>query len=310
MNMSFSISRLSGPAYLARVIRIWKARTLTRWRNARTPVRIACFPGDDIGENLIAHGVYEDLLLDGLFGVLLAPCAEGFRTGAALDVGANIGNHSLWFSSRFAKVLAFEPNPICTRLFEASVMFNGVQNIQILGYGLSDREAELVFHLNLAGNLGQSGLSDSHVFRESRTFPVNVRVADEAITAEMLESLPVRLVKIDVEGHELQALRGMSGLLAKHRPIVLFESHGAKGEAGSDAIVEHLNRVGYAHYYVIQRVRSPFRSKVFRAIYRLVNGQQLSVREVVQPEDRAYSLVIATFEPLAQFEQAPVAANQ
>ncbi len=308
--MSFAISRLSGSVYLDRVFRIWKTRTLTRWRNAKTPVRLACFPGDDIGENIIAHGVYEDLLLTGLFGVLLAPYEEEFRTGAVLDVGANIGNHSLWFSSRFAKVLAFEPNPICIRLLEASVMFNGVQNVEILGYGLSDQEAELVFHLNLAGNLGQSGVSDSLVFGKFRTFPVQVRVADEAITAGMLESLPVRLVKIDVEGHELPALKGMSCLLAKHRPIVLFESHGAKGEAGSDAIVEHLNEVGYAHYYVIERVRSPFRSRVLRAIYRLVKGQQLSVRQVARPEDRAYSLVIATFQPLAGFGQRSVTANQ
>jgi FkbM family methyltransferase len=308
--MTFAISRLRGPAYLSRVFRIWKTKTLTSWRNTRTPVKLACFPGDDIGDNLIAHGVYEDLLLEGLFGVLLASHADEFRKGLALDVGANIGNHSLWFSSRFAKVLAFEPNPICTRLFEASVMLNGAENIQILGYGLSDRETELVFRLNLAGNLGQSGVANSLQFRNSRNFAVQVRVADEAVTAEMLESLPVRLVKVDVEGHELPALKGMSGLLAKYRPIVLFESHGARGDAGSDAIVDHLNSIGYANYYVIERVRSPFGPKVLRAVYRLAKGQELSVRKVERPPDGSFSLVVATVAPLAGFDQRTEATKQ
>jgi FkbM family methyltransferase len=308
--MSFAISRLSGPAYLARAVRIWKTRTLTTWRRARTPVSVACFPGDDIGENLIAHGVYEDLLLEGLFGVVLAPKAAEFKAGLAMDIGANIGNHSLWFSSRFSRVLAFEPNPICTRLLEASAMFNGAENIKILTYGLSDSNAELVFRLNLAGNLGQSGVTDSLVFRESRSFPVQVRVADEAVTDEMLGGLPVRLVKIDVEGHELPALKGMTGLLAKHRPIVLFESHGASGDSGSDAIVDHLNSIGYANYYVIERVRSPYGSKLLRAIYRLAKGQELSVRQVDRPQDRSYSLVIATCEPLAGFDWVTAVAKQ
>jgi FkbM family methyltransferase len=308
--MTFVISRLSGPAFLSRIFRIWKTKTLTSWRNARTPVKLACFPGDDIGDNLIAHGVYEDLLLEGLFDVLLAPHTDEFRNGLALDVGANIGNHSIWFASRFAKVLAFEPNPICTRLFEASVMLNGAENIQILDYGLSDREAELDFRLNLAGNLGQSGVANSLDLRDSRIFAVQVRAADEAVTAEMLDSLPVRLVKIDVEGHELLALKGMSGLLTKYRPIVLFESHGAKGDTGSNAIVDHLTSIGYANYYVVERVRSPFGPKLFRAIYRLAKGQTLAVRKVERPSDRSFSLVIATVEPLTGFDPTPEATHQ
>ncbi|ULQ46702.1 FkbM family methyltransferase [Flagellatimonas centrodinii] len=271
---------------------------------------MACFPGDDIGDNIIAHGVYEDLLLEGLFGVVLAPKAAEFKAGLAMDIGANIGNHSLWFSSRFARVLAFEPNPICTRLIEASAMLNGAENIQALGYGLSESNAELVFRLNLAGNLGQSGVTGSLVLRKSRSFPVQVRVADEAVTDEMLDGLPVRLVKIDVEGHELSVLKGMTGLLAKHRPIVLFESHGARGDSGSDAIADHLNSIGYANYYVIERVRSPYGSKLLRAIYRIAKGQELSLRQVDRPEDRPYSLVIATCEPLAGLDGTPAAQDQ
>lgn len=301
--MTIVISKLGGLAYLSRLVRIWKARTLTAQRNAITQLRLACFPGDDIGDNLIAHGVYEDLLLEGLFGVLLAPYAEEFRNGLAMDVGANIGNHSLCFSERFAKVLAFEPNPICIRLFEASKILNGIENIQINDFGLSDRDAQLDFRLNLAGNIGQSGVSDSLAFSKSRTFPVRVCVADRAITEEMLDSLVVRLVKIDVEGHELPALRGMRGLLAKHKPIVLFESHGAVGESGSNAIVDFLNGIGYFNFYVIERIRSPYSSKLLRAAYRILKGQELVVRKVHRPEDRAFSLVVASYEPLIGFEQ-------
>ena len=293
-----SLVRLDGAAYLRRVLRTRMAAWLTKWRNDEASMKIACFPGDDIGDNIIAHGWYEDLLLKGLFGSLLAEHAERFRSGAAADVGANIGNHSMWFSQRFARVLAFEPNPVCVKLFEANVLMNGIRNVHLFPVGLSDRSAELMFHMNSHGNVGRSGLAMSLQPDADMHFMVRVNPGDAVLTEEALGGLPLRLLKLDIEGHELRAIKGLERTISAHRPIVLFESHTSAGNEGSDAIVEFLSGHGYQHYYVIERVRSPFKSSLLRAAYRLVRGEELRVRKVPRPDDRSYSLVVAATEPL------------
>lgn len=296
--MARYISRLSGPEYLARLARTSLTKGLSKRRRALFGTKIACFPGDDIGENIIAHGVYEDLLLSGLFDDLLSGMAEGFRSGAIADVGANIGNHSLWFSRRFARVVAFEPNPICVRLFEANMMMNDVTNVQLFPVGLSEAAGQLNFHMDRSGNLGRSGVTSELAAKTDQTFPIEVAAGDGLLTPAVLAGLPLSAVKIDVEGHELAALKGLRQTIVQHKPLVMFESHGATGESGSDRVVDYLSQLGYCHYYVIERRRSPFRAKILKAAYRLLAGQALVVRKVPRPEDKPYSLVLSSTTPL------------
>ena len=292
------ISQLGPLAWLRRVLRTRLVASLTRRRNRETPMKIACFPGDDIGDNVIAHGWYEDQLLKALFDALLVEHAASFARGTAVDVGANIGNHSIWFSRRFARVLAFEPNPVCVKLLEANVLFNGLSNIRLFPIGLSDESAQLEFHMDKGGNLGRSGVAHSLRDQTDAHFPVRVEAGDSVLTDEVLGEHPLRLLKLDIEGHEFRAIKGLAGIIARHAPIILFESHGSGGEQGSDAIVALLSPLGYQHYYVIERVRTPFRARFMRAAYRLARGERWIARKVPRPGDRSYSLVVAAPRPL------------
>ncbi|WP_386065780.1 FkbM family methyltransferase [Tahibacter sp. UC22_41] len=149
--------RISFLDYAARLARSRGVRRLAAQRRRREAPRIACFADDDIGAQILAHGWYEDLLLRALFEVFLRDRAAAFRDGAAVDVGANVGNHTLWFARRFARVVAVEPNPICTHLLQASLLMNGVDNVHLLALGLSDAAGERTFHADLQGNLGPLG---------------------------------------------------------------------------------------------------------------------------------------------------------
>jgi FkbM family methyltransferase len=289
--------RISFLDYVARLRRSRRVRRLAARRRQQAAPHIACFADDDIGAHVLAHGWYEDLLLRALFERFLHGHAEAFRNGIALDVGANIGNHSLWFARHFARVIAFEPNPICTHLLQANLLMNGTANVRLFALGLSDTSGEKLFHANQDGNLGRSGLTDTLAAGASRSFPVTIARGDDLLDAPTLQGLPVRLVKLDIEGHELAALRGLATTVQTHGPVVLFESHKAGGEDGSDAIVAQLTDWGYRHFYVIETNAAPRGNRLRKLLHRLREGLRLRLREVERPADRSHSLVIATRTP-------------
>jgi FkbM family methyltransferase len=289
------VHRLSPFAYAARLARNALVRRLGHRRKRLRAARIACFPGDDIGDQIIAHGWYEDVLLEALFDRLLAAEADNFRAGIAVDVGANIGNHSLWFAARFARVLAFEPNPICIKLFEANVLMNDAGNVRLFPLGLSDAATQMTFHSNQGDNLGRSGVTGDLAATATHRFPVTLERGDDVLIDAVLGALPVALVKLDIEGHELPAIAGLRETLLRHRPLVLFECQQAGG--AGDAIVAQLSQWGYCHFYVLEANASPYRNRLAKLCHRLFNGRTLAMREVTRPGDRRHSLVVASTRP-------------
>lgn len=295
--MTRVLVQLKPVAYLSRLVRSALVRLLAQRRRRQGAARIACFPGDDIGDHVIAHGWYEDVLLRAIFDHFLAADAGAFRSGAALDVGANIGNHSLWLSRRFAQVYAFEPNPVCIKLFEANMLMNQVDNVRLFALGLSDTSMLMTFHANLEGNLGRSGVTQTLAATATRSFPVQLERGDDVLDGAIPAQLPLLLVKLDIEGHEMQALAGLRQTLLRHQPLVLFESHHAGGAGGSDAIVDLLGQWGYGHFYVLEVNASPYRNRLAKLVYRLARGWNLAVRAVARPDDRSHALVIASVRP-------------
>jgi FkbM family methyltransferase len=296
--MKEKLFRLTFFEYLRRFLRTVGVRNLSRRRLRLGAPRIACFPGDDIGDNIIAHGWYEDLCLAALFDGLLSSRKVCFDDGIALDVGANIGNHSLWFSRMFSRVIAFEPNPICTRIFEANVLMNDIRNVKLFDVGLSDGCETVEFFSNQAGNLGRSGVSKHLSGSATTNFPVDLVPGDSLLSSDVLGGLPVLLVKLDVEGHELRALRGLRETIKAFKPVLLFESHGSGGDSGSNVIVDQLSEWGYVEFYVVEKSVPKSRSFLSRLMYRILHGFELSVIKVDRPADRSYSMVVASATPL------------
>ena len=78
---------------------------------------MAIFSFDHIGHKINLDGVYERNELDFLFEWLATHSPDVFN-GTAIDIGANIGNHSLYLSNYFEKVVSFEPHPRTFKLLE------------------------------------------------------------------------------------------------------------------------------------------------------------------------------------------------
>jgi FkbM family methyltransferase len=173
--------------------------------------------GDWISDRIRAEGIYERDILEFLRARILDPAVAA--RAVALDVGANIGNHSLFLSDIFERVIAFEPNPLARSLLEINLDMNGVTTVDVRPVGLSDHRgsATLVFDpINLGAASSSEPREESRAARRS---VIDVVVGDEAID----RSARVAFIKVDVEGAEEAVLRGLEQTLRAHKPVVMME---------------------------------------------------------------------------------------
>ncbi len=149
-----------------------------------------------------------------------------------LDIGANLGVFSLRLAPmmRTGTIHAFEPNPKIRQLLERSVHLNGIgSQVQIHGFGLSDKNQTLTFNVPDGHAGGGSVVSDATL---GATTHIDVKTLDSA-----LPNLRFDIAKIDVEGHELHALRGMHNTLAGSPDAVLiFEKLGVDSGIEADLL--------------------------------------------------------------------------
>jgi len=170
----------------------------------------------------------------------MAVMAAHFPAGGVFaDIGANVGNHTL-FAALFmdaSRVIAFEPNPPAMALLRANVALNGlaaVVDLTHLGWGLSDAEGAGFSTVTKRANLGATRL----VADGQGGIPV--RTGDA-----MLAGARVDFIKLDIEGMEMQALRGLDQTISTHRPPVFLELDHINAAAFHDWMLAH--HYGIAH---------------------------------------------------------------
>lgn len=250
---------------------------------------IAGFAFDHIAHEINLKGRYEAADLDATFNFL------GERlsiTGMAIDVGANIGNHSLYFADHFKYVVSLEPNP---RVFEL-LCFNSKlrDNIQPLNIGASDIDGETTL-LFTPGNWGGGHLVDKDRDRPDG-IPVTLKRLDEL---DVLGSCSVGLIKIDVEGHELQVLKGAIKILLRSRPVILFEQQPADIAQGSSPAIDWLRSNGYTRYFEVQSYPGLPRHwafpgrRVINGLIRMVAGEHKQIVPISQFKKAFYPMIIA-----------------
>lgn len=167
-----------------------------------------------------------------------------------VDAGANIGYIALLLSRIVGPagvVHCFEPVPVTFDFLSNNLRALGLSNVRAYRAAVSDAAGTARMTTpDYAG--GGENLYESHVVAgdAAGTFQVDVVRLDDAVGADAPR---VRFVKIDVEGHELAAVRGAERLLA-HRPALLVEVAGDPDETGSRAaaLFAHLAERGYAAF--------------------------------------------------------------
>lgn len=180
---------------------------LTQVTDSRGRYRLEVAADDHIGRTIERTGKpYEHRLLS----LLTAQLRPG---DIVLDVGANIGNHTVAFARVGARVEAVEANPDAADILERNITSNNLADrVTVHRVGLSDREGRGVARVRIPGNLGSASVEVDD------NGPVRlVTLSDLAVPR------PLRLVKIDVEGAEIAVLRGCLPVLRQDRPILVVE---------------------------------------------------------------------------------------
>ena len=141
-----------------------------------------------------------------------------------LDVGAHKAAFTFWMARRVGsrgRVLAFEPNPLLADyLREVADCFSaGV--VEVEAAALSNREGTAVLHFPGA-HLGSASLE---LAQDVLQPPLEVPVTSlDRFLETHPPDRPMRLIKCDVESHELAVLQGAAASLRRDRPILLLES--------------------------------------------------------------------------------------
>lgn len=147
--------------------------------------------------------------------------------GRFLDIGANVGNHSLYMAKflHARRIVLVEPNPTAIELLEANILLNGNDNVcdrGKLGYGLSDGSVA-----SADIRVGRNNLGGARVKEGKGQVPI---VSGDALLGEEAFDL----IKIDVEGMEMKVLAGMASYLAKHPAPIFIEVDKVNDEAFED----------------------------------------------------------------------------
>lgn len=169
--------------------------------------------GDIIQKALLEGKFYEQEELD----VMQKHCP---KDAVIFDIGANVGNHTVYFAKFFdAKtVYAFEPIPRSYKMLLCNVALNYCHNVNVdfIGLALGHVNRQGYPYMKYARNLGSVSIAPMPI--ESEFDPVEVVRGDD-----LVKDIHVDFMKIDVEGMEMVVLLGLEETIKRDRPNIYIE---------------------------------------------------------------------------------------
>ena len=199
----------------------------------------AILNNDYVSMDILIDGYYELKELKVLFGWL----KNKIKFNNVVDVGAYLGNHSVYFSNYFKGVVSFEPNPYSYDLLKINTKQK--KNIKIYNFGLSNKNSTEDFY-NYEFNHGGSSVI------KSKKTPYTKHRAKFCSFDKLNFKKKIDLIKIDVEGNELNVLKGMKETIQKSSPIILFETQKKEIFNGTSAVINYLKSIEYNKFYSIE----------------------------------------------------------
>lgn len=198
----------------------FKCRSIVTCDNNGRKFDIIIDPKNGAVDNILYYKKsYEEDLVNKLSKYL------SVTNGDFLDIGANIGYYSMSIASIFSrqgikrKVHSFEPIDFIANQMLQSVRINNFDNlVNVHSFGLSNKKEDLLIHFS------DHGICSSSVHFYSGTNKINKLISLEKFDdLDIFRDTTIGLIKIDVEGHEPEAIEGMKFKITKDRPVIMLE---------------------------------------------------------------------------------------
>lgn len=249
-----------------------------------------CSRNDAIGIEVLCSGTFEKEFLT-LSETILTDHLSSQNidsvTKVAIDIGANIGTHALYFSGLADRVLAFEPNPPLALICRANALAAARANIEIFEIALSDHNGTESLFVSNDMDYGEASLD--RAYSGTSTISVAVKRADDFIQPLIKPDERIVLIKIDVEGHEAKTLKGILNIIRRHKPVVIFES---ASRAHLLSCIEILESVGYIRFDAVHKNWDE--NGGFSKLLAIVLGKtEISVLPINRSKNKFYSAVVA-----------------
>ena len=163
-----------------------------------------------------------------------------------VDVGAHKGAFTYWMAKRVGprgQVFAFEPQATLANKLTALVRSRSWSHVVVENLGASSSEGTATLSVP-GGKPSPSATLEPYDHGDCETNSVRTVTLDSYFSGRNVP--PIKFLKCDVEGHELEVFRGAVKLLRKHKPVLLFECETRHHRDGRlDEVFQFLTGLGY-----------------------------------------------------------------
>jgi FkbM family methyltransferase len=206
------------------------------------------FKGSDLISNHLKKELYENDIHQLALKLLINE-----PSGTVLDIGANLGTFCVPLARKIPKLKfhAFEPQRIINYQLCANIIINSLDNVYTYELALSNEDADIELAMpdyTKETNIGAFSIDKEVRKNEYECATVNTTDKIQLVPLDFLTFSDVKLIKIDVEGHELEVLRGgIETIKANNYPPIIFEAWTWKPwyQEKRKSLLEYLEGHGY-----------------------------------------------------------------
>jgi FkbM family methyltransferase len=244
---------------------------------------IICY-NDNIGTDILFYGYYEKSLLDSI----IKKFPKELSNTTFLDVGANIGNHSIYFSNFFKNIICFEPQIKTFKVLQLNI--NDLPNVKAYNHGLNSKRIKVDFNIPYKnsgmGNKKNKNIKNYKEKVELKPFPEN-------------EKDTVGYIKIDVEGDELKVLESLKNKISLDLPIISFEIN--DNNKNRNKLISYFTQLGYDTFYI--SLWSKYQKNIlFRMYYSICGDQLIKVSKDILINESYNFTLVTTFNPSSNYK--------
>ena len=200
-------------------------------------IQIICY-NDYIGKHILFDNFYEkeDLIL------IKNSFSNKIKNSSFIDIGSNVGNHTIFFKNNFKNIYSFEPQRTTYKILKLNTEpFN---HIKTFNYGIDTEEREITFYIPNSNNgMGRSSKIEGENVRKEKVF---LRPIEDFLIKD------VGFIKIDVEGNEYPVLKSLKKTLTKDKPIIGFELN--TDNPKKNKLFEFLRKNNYKTFLVNSKI--------------------------------------------------------
>jgi FkbM family methyltransferase len=168
---------------------------------------------------------------------------------AYFDIGSNVGLRSVYSLSENRPTVLFDPNPEVSKISKQMINLNNYKNYKIEQSGVSDTEGQLNFYISSSAYM--SSFDKEHAAKDKIVSEMKIPVTTINLYLKANPQFQPKIVKIDVEGFEINVLKGASEMLQQFKPVLLIEI--LDTTSNRKEILDYLASYQYEAYYLFNK---------------------------------------------------------